>query len=246
MRHNYKIFNFTKWNASSLFKIRCLLHFGILSTWTDYLPTYLTWTIVDIWLTTYLPHLVHVVCEWPLSERDRGFWITVLSLLTMYVLYFLPIFVVYLKMSVCLGYPCILTSSFLHSFLFFHNSHIISNKLFDVVISKWRRSEQSFSVENDKIKTSLDLNPALVNWCQSKRLKTAASRAQGAAVECFAMFWLLINWEKKIKNTLWHHSTARLNFAKKQNINKTIDTPAKKSDSTKAGINQNICNSYSQ
>ena len=77
MRHNYKIFNFTKWNASSLFKIRCLLHFGILSTWTDYLPTYLTWTIVDIWLTTYLPHLVHVVCEWPLSERDRGFWITV-------------------------------------------------------------------------------------------------------------------------------------------------------------------------
>ena len=117
----------------------------------------------------------------------------------MYVLYFLPIFVVYLKMSVCLGYPCILTSSFLHSFLFFHNSHIISNKLFDVVISKWRRSEQSFSVENDKIKTSLDLNPALVNWCQSKRLKTAASRAQGAAVECSAMFWLLINWEKKLK-----------------------------------------------
>ena len=36
------------------------------STWTfDWLPTYLTWTIVDIWLTTYLPHLVHVVCERP-------------------------------------------------------------------------------------------------------------------------------------------------------------------------------------
>ena len=29
-------------------------------------PTYLTWTIVDISLTTYLPHLVHVVFEWPL------------------------------------------------------------------------------------------------------------------------------------------------------------------------------------
>ena len=40
------------------------------STWTfDWLPTYLTWTIVDIWLTTYLPHLVHVVCERPLMCR---------------------------------------------------------------------------------------------------------------------------------------------------------------------------------
>ena len=29
------------------------------------IPTYLSWTIVDIWLTTYLPHLVHVVFEWP-------------------------------------------------------------------------------------------------------------------------------------------------------------------------------------
>ena len=36
------------------------------STWTfDWLPTYLTWTIMDIGLTTYLPHLVHVVCERP-------------------------------------------------------------------------------------------------------------------------------------------------------------------------------------
>ena len=39
------------------------------STWTfDWLPTYLTWTIVDIWLTTYLPHHVHVVCEQPSTK----------------------------------------------------------------------------------------------------------------------------------------------------------------------------------
>ena len=37
---------------------------GILSTWTFELPpTYLTWTIVDIWLTTHPPNLVHVVYE---------------------------------------------------------------------------------------------------------------------------------------------------------------------------------------
>ena len=33
--------------------------------WADYLPTYLTWTIVEICLCTYLPHLVHVVFEQP-------------------------------------------------------------------------------------------------------------------------------------------------------------------------------------
>ena len=39
---------------------------GILSTWTFELPpTYLTWTIVDIWPTTHPPNLVHVVFEWP-------------------------------------------------------------------------------------------------------------------------------------------------------------------------------------
>ena len=43
-----------------------------MSTWTfNWLPTYLTWTIVDIWLTTYLPHLVHIVCEQPLSKIIR-------------------------------------------------------------------------------------------------------------------------------------------------------------------------------
>ena len=44
-------------------------HFSkILSTWTfKRPPTYLAWTIVDIWLTTHPPHLVHVVCEWPQS-----------------------------------------------------------------------------------------------------------------------------------------------------------------------------------
>ena len=37
---------------------------GILSTWTFKLPpTYLTWTIVDIWPTTHPLNLVHVVCE---------------------------------------------------------------------------------------------------------------------------------------------------------------------------------------
>ena len=37
---------------------------GILSTWTFELPpTYLTWTIVDIWPTTHPLNLVHVVCE---------------------------------------------------------------------------------------------------------------------------------------------------------------------------------------
>ena len=41
----------------------------ILSTWTfKRPPTYLAWTIVDIWLTTHPPHLVHVVCEWPLMD----------------------------------------------------------------------------------------------------------------------------------------------------------------------------------
>ena len=46
----------------------CLLHFSILSMWTlKRPPTYLAWTIVDIWLTTHPPYLVHVVCEWPLS-----------------------------------------------------------------------------------------------------------------------------------------------------------------------------------
>ena len=44
---------------------------GILSTWTFELPpTYLTWTIVDIWPTTHPPNLVHVVFEWPLNP----FW----------------------------------------------------------------------------------------------------------------------------------------------------------------------------
>ena len=48
----------------------CILVFGFLvhvDIWqTTYLiGTYLTWTIVDISLTTYLPHLVHVVFEWP-------------------------------------------------------------------------------------------------------------------------------------------------------------------------------------
>ena len=53
------------------------------STWTfGWLPTYLTWTIVDIWLTTYLLHLVHVVCEWPLSLKF--FRILFISLLTYY------------------------------------------------------------------------------------------------------------------------------------------------------------------
>ena len=42
---------------------------GILSTWTFELPpTYLTWTIVDIWPTTHPPNLVHVVCEWPQNQ----------------------------------------------------------------------------------------------------------------------------------------------------------------------------------
>ena len=36
----------------------------ILSTWTfSRPPTYLAWTIVDIWLTTHPPHLVQMVCE---------------------------------------------------------------------------------------------------------------------------------------------------------------------------------------
>ena len=42
--------------------------FGPRGHLTDYLPTYLTWTNVDIRLTTYLPHLVHVVCERPLGQ----------------------------------------------------------------------------------------------------------------------------------------------------------------------------------
>ena len=71
----------------------CVLHFGIWSTWTfDWLPTYLTWTVVDIWLTTYLPHLVHVVCERPLIPkfatglkclnryRSKSIWVIILSL----------------------------------------------------------------------------------------------------------------------------------------------------------------------
>ena len=42
------------------------------STWTlEWLPTYLEWTIMDIWLTTYLPQLVHVVCERPLIRFTR-------------------------------------------------------------------------------------------------------------------------------------------------------------------------------
>ena len=46
---------------------------GILSTWTFELPpTYLTWTIVDIWSTTHPPNLVHVVCEWPLNGIFQG------------------------------------------------------------------------------------------------------------------------------------------------------------------------------
>ena len=37
-----------------------------MSTWTlDEPPTHLTWTSVDIWLTTYPPFLVHVVIECP-------------------------------------------------------------------------------------------------------------------------------------------------------------------------------------
>ena len=49
-----------------------------LSTWTlDWPPTHLTWTNVDIWLTTYPTHLVHVVIEWspwPAMVSDR-LWI---------------------------------------------------------------------------------------------------------------------------------------------------------------------------
>ena len=49
------------------------LSFVFWSTWTlDWLPTYLTWTIVDIWQTTYLPHLVHVVCERPQKQTLIG------------------------------------------------------------------------------------------------------------------------------------------------------------------------------
>ena len=52
---------------SSWFFHFCFLPFSaILSTWTFRRPpTYLAWTIVDIWLTTQIPYLVHVVCEWP-------------------------------------------------------------------------------------------------------------------------------------------------------------------------------------
>ena len=39
-----------------------------MSTWTqDQPPTHLTWTNMDIWLTTYPPLLVHVVIECPLT-----------------------------------------------------------------------------------------------------------------------------------------------------------------------------------
>ena len=50
----------------------CLLVFGFWSMWTLLgLTTYLSWTIVDIWLTTYLPHLIHVVFEWPLERNGK-------------------------------------------------------------------------------------------------------------------------------------------------------------------------------
>ena len=32
-------------------------------------PTYLSWTIMDIWLTTYVPQLVYAVFEWPLRAH---------------------------------------------------------------------------------------------------------------------------------------------------------------------------------
>ena len=52
------------WKVTNL---ALILKGNLWSTWTiDWLPTYITWTNVDIWLTTYLPHLVHVVCERPL------------------------------------------------------------------------------------------------------------------------------------------------------------------------------------
>ena len=42
-----------------------------MSTWTlNKPPTHLTWTNVDIWLTTYPPLLVHVVIECPLVMKD--------------------------------------------------------------------------------------------------------------------------------------------------------------------------------
>ena len=44
-----------------------------MSTWTlDEPPTHLTWTSVDIWLTTYPPLLVHVVIECPLTIMGRA------------------------------------------------------------------------------------------------------------------------------------------------------------------------------
>ena len=52
----------------------CLSFFWFWSTWTfDCLPTYLKWTIVDIWLTTYLPHPVHEVFEQPPTLMVRTF-----------------------------------------------------------------------------------------------------------------------------------------------------------------------------
>ena len=52
------------------FSYLCLLIFAFWSMWTlDWLPTYLLWTIMDIWLTTYLPQLVYAVFEWPLRAH---------------------------------------------------------------------------------------------------------------------------------------------------------------------------------
>ena len=46
-----------------------VLVFLFWSTWTfDWPPMYLRWTNVDILLTIYLPHLVHVIFGWPPSQ----------------------------------------------------------------------------------------------------------------------------------------------------------------------------------
>ena len=43
-----------------------------MSTWTlDEPPTHLTWTNMDIWLTTYPPLLVHVVIGCPLILTEK-------------------------------------------------------------------------------------------------------------------------------------------------------------------------------
>ena len=60
------------WPNYVIFAILFPRLFDILSMWTfGRAPTYLAWTIVDIWLTTHPPHLVHVVCEWTLP-RNQG------------------------------------------------------------------------------------------------------------------------------------------------------------------------------